>query len=325
MRTLKIALLASLASLACLGVLPQASGQTVSIPPIMKIIVPFASGSTTDLVARGVAAQLATRLGNTVVVELRGGGSTMIGAGAVANGPKDGSLLLMTTNSTVSASATLQSTPFDMNRDLMPIALIGDGPMMVGASSKSGIKTPADLVNTARAKPDTITYGTSGVGSLPHLSTELFADAAKIQLKHIPYKGGGAAVVDLAAGTIDIMFATHSTFAPHIQAGRVVPVAVTTRQPNPAFPNLPSMASVAPAYAGSVWISVFAQSGMPAPLAQRLNRELNEIAAARDMSTVLNQNGLPPLALSLEDLRIRMREEYNGWKKIAVDRKIVLE
>ncbi len=314
-----------LTTLALWGAAPQASGQTVTIPPVMKIIVPFASGSSTDLVARGVAAQLATRLGNTVVVELRGGGSTMIGAGAVANGPKDGSLLLMTTNSTVSAAATLQNTPFDLNRDLIPIALIGDGPMMVGASSKSGIKTPADLLNTARAKPDTITYGTSGVGSLPHLSTELFSDAAKIQLKHIPYKGGGAAVIDLAAGTIDIMFATHSTFAPHIQAGRVVPIAVTTRQPNPAFPGLPTMASVAPAYAGSVWISVFAQAGIPVALAQRLNRELNEIAAGREVSAILNQSGLPPLALTMEDLRVRMRDEYNGWKKIAADKKIVLE
>lgn len=322
MRHLTLALLTGLASLI---VPPPALSQAVAIPPVIKIIVPFASGSTTDLVARGTAAQLATRLGNTVVVELRGGGSTMIGAGAVANGPKDGSLLLMTTNSTVSAAATLQNTPFDMNRDLVPIALIGDGPMMVGASAKSGIKTPADLVNTARAKPDSITYGTSGVGSLPHLSTELFSDAAKIQLKHIPYKGGGAAVVDLAAGTIDIMFATHSTFAPHIQAGRVVPIAVTTRQPNPAFPGLPSLTSVTPTYSGSVWISVFAQAGIPVPLAQRLNRELNEIAAAREMSTVLNQNGLPPLALSMDELRTRMREEYNGWKKIAVDKKIVLE
>lgn len=314
-----------IATLALLASAPAAVAQQVIIPPTIKIVVPFASGSTTDLVARGTAAQLAARLGSTVIVELRGGGSTMIGAGAVANGPKDGSLLLMTTNSTVSAAATLQSTSFDMNRDLIPIAMIGDGPMMVGASAKSGIKTPADLVAAARAKPDMITYGTSGVGSLPHLSSELFADAAKVQLKHIPYKGGGAAVVDLAAGTIDIMFATHSTFAPHIQAGRVVPIAVTTRQPSPAFPALPSLTSVAPAYTGSVWISVFAQSGIPAALAQRLNRELNDIAAGKEMSALLNQNGLPPVALSLDEMRTRMRDEYLGWKKIAADKKIVLE
>jgi len=317
--------LVSITTIACLATAPAAVAQPAVIPPTIRIVVPFASGSTTDLVARGTAAQLATRLGTTVIVELRGGGSTMIGAGAVANGPRDGSLLLMTTNSTVSAAATLQSTPFDMNRDLIPIAMLGDGPMMVGASAKSGIKTPADLVAAARAKPNTITYGTSGVGSLPHLSSELFADAAKIQLQHIPYKGGGAAVVDLAAGTIDIMFATHSTLAPHIQAGRVVPIAVTTRQSVAAFPGLPTMTSVAPTYSGSVWISVFAQSGMPPALAQRLNRELNDIAAGKEMSAVLNQNGLPPVALSLDEIRTRMRDEYTGWKKIAADKKIVLE
>ncbi len=213
---------------------PMAVAQAVSIPPLIRLVVPFAPGSTTDHVARATAAQLALRLGTTVIVEHKPGASTMIGAGAVANGPRDGSMLLVTTPSTVSAAATLQKAPFDMNRDLVPIAMLGDGPMMVGASAQSGIKTPADLVAAARAKPDSVTYGTSGVGSLPHLSAELFADAARIQLKHIPYKGGGAAVVDLAAGTIDIMFATYSTLAPHIQASRAVAIAVTSRQPSPA-------------------------------------------------------------------------------------------
>lgn len=301
------------------------AAQQAPLPPIIRLIVPFASGSTTDLLARETAARLSTKLGSTVVVELRGGGSTMIGAGAVANGPRDGSMLLVTTNSTVSAAATLQSTPFDMNKDLIPIAMLGDGPMMVAASTKSGIKTPAELVAMARNKPDTVTYGTSGVGSLPHLSSELFADAAKVHLKHIPYKGGGAAVVDLAAGHIDIMFGTQSTFAPHIQAGRVVPIGITTLQPYPAFPGIPTMASAAPTYSGSVWVAVFAQSGIPASLAQRLNREINEIAATKEMTAVLNQNGLPPVALSLDEMRSRMRDEYANWKRIATDKKIVLE
>jgi tripartite-type tricarboxylate transporter receptor subunit TctC len=318
--------LAALASALCfLAAVPAALAQQAPVPPLIKLIVPFASGSTTDVVARETAARLGTKLGTTVVVEIRGGGSTMIGAGAVANGPHDGSMLLMTTNSTVSAAATLQNTPFDINKDLIPIAMIGDGPMMVAASAKSGIKTPADLVAMARAKPDTVTYGTSGVGSLPHLSSELFADAAKVQLKHIPYKGGGAAVVDLAAGTIDIMFATQSTFAPHIQAGRVVAIGVTTPQPYSAFPGLPAMATAAPGFAGSVWIAVFAQSGIPAALAQRLNRELNEIAAGKEMSATLNHNGLPPVALSLDEIRTRMRDEYTNWKRVATDKKIVLD
>lgn len=167
-----------------------ALAQQVAIPPVMKIIMPFAAGSTTDLFARAIAAQLATRLGNTVVVEVRSGGSSMIGAGAVANGPKDGSMLLITTNSTVTAAATLKSVPFDIKKDLMPIAIVGDGPILVGVSSKTGIKTPADLVAAARAKPGGLTHGTSGVASLPHLTAELFNTAAKVQISHIPYKGG---------------------------------------------------------------------------------------------------------------------------------------
>lgn len=315
--------------LAILGILclsaSLAVAQQVAIPPMMKIIMPFAAGSTTDLFARAIATQLATRLGNTVVVEVRSGGSSMIGAGAVANGPKDGSMLLITTNSTVTAAATLKSVPFDIKKDLMPVAIVGDGPMLVGVSSKTGIKTPADLVATARTKPGGLTHGTSGVGSLPHLSAELFNSAAKVQINHVPYKGGAAAVVDLAAGTIDVMFATHSTFAPHVQSGRVNLVGVTTPQSSPLFPGLPSVASVAPGFSGSVWVAMFASSGIPPALAQRLNREINEIAASKEIRDVLVTNGFPPVALPLDELRKRMNTEYDNWKAIAAAQKIVLE
>jgi len=303
----------------------SACAQQAPVPPVIKLIMPFATGSTTDLIARTVGTQLATRLGNTVVVDVRAGGSTMIGAGAVANGPKDGSQLLITTNSTVTAAATLKQVPFDMNRDLIPLSLIGDGPILIGASAKSGIKTPADLVAAARAKPDTITHGTSGVGSLPHLSAELFGQAAKVELKHIPYKGGGAAVVDLAAGTIDLMFATASTFAPHVQSGRVNVIAVTTDKPSAAYPNLPTMASVAPGYSASVWVAVFAPAGIPPALAQRLNKEINEIAASKEVREMLVTNGLPPLAVGLDPLRARMQAEYANWKNIAATKHITLE
>lgn len=317
-RQLAAGLTLSLAASWCLA-------QQVMIPPVIKIVMPFAAGSTTDLIARMLASHLATRLGTTVVVDIRGGGSTMIGAGAVANGPKDGSMLLITTNSTVTAAATLKTVPFDINRDLLPIAVIGDGPMLVGVSSKTGIKTPADLVAAARKKPDALTHGTSGIGSLPHLSVELFNAAAKVQISHVPYKGGGAAVVDLAAGTIDVMFATHSTLAPHVQSGRVNLVAVTTPQPSPLFPGLPTLTSVAPGYSGSVWVAVFASSSIPPALAQRLNREINDIAASKEVKEVLVTNGFPPVALSLGELYTRMRTEYDNWKQIAQSKKIALD
>jgi len=299
--------------------------QPVPLPAVIRLVVPFGPGSTTDVVARKTAAQLATRLGNTVVVENRAGGSTLIGSGAVVNGPKDGSLLLVTTNSTVSAAATVKTMPFNFSRDLVPIAMLSEGPILVAASAKSGFKSPADLVAAARAQPDRVTYGTSGNGSLPHLSTEAFASAAGIKLRHIPYKGGAFALVDLGSGVIDLQFGTYATFAAQIKAGRVVPIAVTSEKPSAAFPDLPVMASVAPGFKDAVWISVFAPAGLPAALAQRLNRELNEISASKELREVQESDGSAPVALALEPLRLRMLAEVTAWQKLAAEKKIVVD
>jgi tripartite-type tricarboxylate transporter receptor subunit TctC len=304
---------------------PAAIAQQVVIPPLIKMIVPFGAGSSTDIVARKTATQLAARLGTTVVVENRAGGSTMIGAAAVANAPHDGSMILVTTPSTVSAAAVLKSVAFDLNKDLIPLSILSDGPMLLAASAKSGFKSPADVVAAARANPGTVTYGTSGVGSLPHLSSEMFAAAAQVQLSHIPYKGGAFAIVDLAAGAIDLQLGTYATFAPHIKSGRIVAIGVSSRQTNPAYPGVVSMASAAPGYAGSVWIAAFAQAGTPLPLAQRLNRELNEIATSKEITSVMELDGSAPVAMSLEDLRARIRDEYANWKNIASTRKISLD
>lgn len=321
-----IKLLSASVSVLLISILsPAAIAQSSAVPPIIRIIVPFAPGASTDIVARKAATQLSSRLGNSVIVENRSGGSTMIGAGAVANGPRDGSLLLLTTPSTVSAAATMRNVPFDMNNDLIPIAMISDGPMTVAASAQSGIRSPADLVAMARANPDSVTYGTSGIGSLPHLSSEHFADAAKIRLKHIPYKGGALAVVDLAAGTIDVMLGTYLAFAPQIKAGRVHAIAVTTPQPSAALPGLPTMASVAPGYSGSVWLAVFAQANTPSSLSERLNREFNEISLTKDISETLAADGAVPVTMRLPELRARMRENFNTWKRLAVEKKIEVE
>ncbi len=304
---------------------PAAMAQQVVIPPLIKMVVPFGAGSTTDIIARRTATQLAARLGTTVVVENRAGGSTMIGAAAIANGPHDGSMILVTTPSTVSAAAVLKKVTFDLNKDLIPLAILSDGPMLLAASAKSGLKSPAEIVVAARANPGAVTYGTSGVGSLPHLSFEMFADVAQVQLRHIPYKGGAFAIVDLAAGIIDLQLGTYATFAPHIKSGRVVAIGVSSRQTSPAYPGLPSMASAAPGYAGSVWIAAFAQAGTPLPLAQRLNRELNEIATSKEITSIMEADGSAPVAMSLEELRARIRDESANWKNIASTRKISLD
>ncbi len=304
---------------------PAAFAQQAALPPLIKIVVPFAAGASTDVTARAVANQLATRLGTNVIVENRAGGSTFIGASAVAKGPKDGSMLLMTSSSTVSAAATMRSVPVDINTELVPVALLSEGPLIVAASAMTDIKTPADLVAAARARPDMITHGTGGVGTLAHIAAELLDDAAKIQLKHIPYKGASLAVNDFVAGRIDLMFGVYQTIAPQVKAGRVRVIGVTTPQPHPAFPGVPTMASAAPGYSVDIWVGFFAPIGTPPALIQRLNRELNEIAKSKEVRDIIEPDGSAPKSLTPEEFGARTRASYASWKKLATEKNIVAE
>jgi tripartite-type tricarboxylate transporter receptor subunit TctC len=237
------------AALTCLAAPSHA--QQPGVPPLIRIVVPFAAGGSTDVLARSVATQLGTRLATTVIIENRAGGGGLIGAGVVAKGPKDGSMLMLTTASLITAAATAPSPPLDVGTDLIPV---GRRSMVLAVSTKTDIKTPADLVAAARAKPDTITHGTAGVGSISHLTAEVLNDAAKIQTKHIPYKESSQAVIDLASGTIDMMVEINTSVAPQIKAGRVRLIGVTTKDPNPSFPGVLPVASAVPGFDVSFWV-----------------------------------------------------------------------
>ncbi len=324
-----LAALLSTVMLLTLPVLPTAASAQqqgpVPIPPLIKLIVPFAAGASTDVIARAIAMQLGPRLGTNVIVENRAGASGMIGTGIVAKGPRDGSQLLFTSVSTISAAATMKSPPLDVTTDIIPLSLIGQTPLLIAASTKTDIKTPADLVAAARANPDGITHGTGGVGTIAHLAAELLNDAAKIQLKHVPYKGAALAVVDMSGGTIDAMLAANTTFASQVKAGRARLVAITSLQPNPAFPGVPPMATAAPGYSIELWTAVFAPAGMPPALVQRLNRELNEIAKSKELTELMSSDGGIPLAATPEEASQRVRESYALWKKLATTKNIVAE
>lgn len=312
--------------LVLVGLMPEAFAQQLPMPPLVRIVVPFAAGSSTDAMGRALAAQLSTRLGTNVIVENRAGGSGLIGASAVAKGPRDGSMLLFTSVSMITAVATLRTASFDPIGELVPVALVGEGPLVVAVSTKTEIKTPADLVAAARARPDALTHGTAGVGTLSHLSAEFFNDAAKVQIKHIPYKGAALAVIDLAGGTIDAMFAVNTTLAPQIKAGRVRLIGVTSDQPSSAYPDLPTMNSVAPGYNTTVWTAIFAPAGTPVALVQRLNREIREIVKSdKAMQDIMQFDGVAPGALSPEELARLVRESLATWKKIATAKNIVLD
>lgn len=310
-------------ALALLG--SVAAAQQTPLPGLIRIVVPATPGSSTDAFARAVAIQLGERTGSNVIVDNKPGASTMLGSAAVAKGPKDGSMLLINSTTLVSTGASMKDPPLDVVKDLAPVAMLEQNPLVVAVSEKSGIKTPAELVAAARAAPEAITHGTTGVGSIAHIAQEQLGDAAKVKLKHIPYKGASLAVMDMAGGVIDMVMATHATVAPGIKTGRARLIAVTSSQPSPAFPGLPTMASAAPGFALDLWLGVFAPAGTPAPVVQRLNHEINEIARSPKLREMMAFDGGVPVTLTPQEMAPRIKDAFAVFRKLAVEKNIVVE
>jgi len=296
------------------------------IPAQIRLVVPFGPGGSNDVIARLVAPQLAKRLGSTVIVENRPGAAGSIGSDAVAKGAKDGSVLLLTSSSLLTSAATMpRTTPYNVLTAFAPVAMVGQGPMLLAVSASTAIRTPADLVAAAQANPGGITYGTSGPGSIAHMSSEMLSDAAKVQMLHVPYKGAAAALLDMASGQINMMISNYSSIVTQIKSGRVRPVAVTSRLPSSSFPNLPPMAVAAPGFSAEIWVAVFAPAGTPAALVARFNREINEIANAPEIRTILENDGSVPTPYSPAEVAQRVRDDFAAWKKIATDKNISAE
>ena len=303
---------------------PAAVAQ-VAMPRLIKIVVPFSPGASNDVIARAVAQQLSRRLDTTVIVENRPGAAGVIGADVVAKAPRDGSVLLLTSSSFLTAAATQPTVPYDVVGAFAPVAMLGEGPLVLAVSATTPYKTPADVLAAARAKPDELNYGSAGVGSIGHLATEILDVAADVRMRHVPYKGAANAVLDLASGQIQVMISSYSTLAPLVKAGKVRTVAVTSKSPHPAFPDLPTVAAVVPGYTVDIWVGVFAPAGTPPGIVVRLNRELNEIATSPELAPILEPDGTVPTALTPAVFAGRVKSELAQWKQIATDRKIVAE
>lgn len=313
-----------LATLLCTAAWAQTDAER--IPATIKLVVPFAPGGSNDVIARAIAPALAKRLGTTIIIDNKPGAAGSIGADAVAKGPKDGSILLLTSSTLVTSAATMpRTTPFDVNTAFAPVALIGQGPMLLAVSATTPIKTPADFIAAARNNPGAISYGTSGPGSIAHMSSEMLAEAAKIQMLHVPYKGAAPALLDLASGQIQMMVSNYSSLVAQIKAGRVRPLAVTSRTASPSFPDLPPMGNLAPGFSAEIWVAVFAPAGTPAALVQRMNREINEVARQPEVKALLEADGTLPVALPPAEVAARIREDFAAWKKIAVAKNISAE
>lgn len=292
----------------------------------IKLIVPFAPGGSNDNIARVIAMQLSTRLGQSIIIENKGGRGGTLGTNSVAKSAPDGYTLLLTSSSLTTNAATSKKLPFSPEKDLEAIGKIGAGAFVVVVSPKSSVKTLAEFVAQARAQPGTITFGSAGVGGINHLGTELLASAAKIELLHVPYKGIGLAFSDLIGGQIQMLLPSIASAVPHIKAGNMRPLAVTSASRSPQLPDIPTVAEAGvPGYDLEVWWGLTGPAGMPKPVVARLNQELNKVLVSDEMKTLLAREGAEPQPTTPQQFGQLIRSDIERWTRLMKDSHIQTE
>ncbi len=309
-----------------LAVFP-AGGALAAYPErTVRIVVPFAPGGGTDVVARTLADSMAKDLGVSVIIENKPGAGTIIGTQAVAASRADGYTLLMGTFSHAVNSSLSARLPYDPHRDFAPVALVARSFNIVVVNPKSSIRTISDLIAAAKANPDKLTYGTFGVGTSAHLAGELFKDLAKVQMTAVPYKGAAPAITDLIGGQIDVMFTTVASAASLVESGQLRAIAVTSAQRSPAFPQLPTVAEAGvPGYAAESWYGLFAPAGTPREVVERLNQSAAVAVQSEAFKRLAVNEGLVMVARPPEELERYLRAEEDRWRRVIRDAGIKIE
>ena len=293
-----------------------AFAQSYPAKPV-RIIVPFAPGGGSDLAGRLVAAKLSERMGTQFIVENRPGAGSNLGAEIAVKAPPDGyTLLLISASYTVNPS--VYKLTFDPINDITPIIQISGGPYVVAIHPSVPASNLKEFVEYARKQPEKLAYGSSGSGSIMHVASEYFLDAAKIKVLHIPYKGTGPAVADTIGGQVQLVFGAVPVTLPHVKAGRLRALAVTTDKRIAAAPDLPTVAeSGYPGYEVTNWHGLVGPKGLPHDIVARLNKEIGEVVKGDDMKKNLAADGLEPAGGSPERFGQILKNEMVRWAKVV--------
>ncbi|HSQ04533.1 MAG TPA: tripartite tricarboxylate transporter substrate binding protein [Burkholderiales bacterium] len=292
--------------------------QTYPSKPI-RFIVPFAPGGGGDIIVRTVAQKLTERLGQSVVVDNRTGAGGNIGTETAARSPNDGYTLLMANVAPMAINVSLyRNLPYDPVRDFTPITLMASFPNVLVVHPSVPARSIKELIALARAKPGTLTYASAGSGSTTHLAAEFFRSQAGIDLIHVPYKGGGPALVDLLAGQVTMYFGSMPASLPHITTGRLRALGVTSLQRSTAAPDIPTLAeSGFPGFEAVTWIGAVAPAGVAQPIVSRLNTELTEIMHERQVRERLEAQGAEPITDTPEAFAAYIRDEIRKWATVV--------
>jgi tripartite-type tricarboxylate transporter receptor subunit TctC len=312
-----------------LAALPLAIATLVCVAPAqaqdgfpsrqIRIIVPFAPGGATDMLARLVGQKMGETFNQTVLVENRPGAGGNIGAEAGAKAPPDGHTLTLAAAGFMAVNPSVYAKlGYDSVKDFQPISLLVHAPLLFVVHPKVQAQTVKEFINLAKANPGKLTIGNGGTGTAQHLGGEYFTSAADIQVIHVPYKGSAPATTDLLGGVFDAQFDNMVTLIPHVKAGKLRALGVSSARRVPLLPDVPTIAeSALPGFETGTWYGIVAPAGTPQPVVARLNREINRILALPDVREKLLAQGLEPAGDSPAEFSALIRSEIAKYAKIV--------
>ncbi|OIM98518.1 hypothetical protein A9236_03990 [Polynucleobacter sp. QLW-P1DATA-2] len=284
----------------------------------IKVLVGYAPGGAVDLVARTLGQSLSTSMGQPVVIENKPGAGTNIAVKQLIDSPPDGYTLMVAANALAANMSLYKPQPFDIDKDITPIAMIGRVPVVIATSADSKYQKLSDLIKAAKANPDFITYGTPGNGATPHMAMKFFEQAAGISLKHVPYKGGSPAITDLIGGQLDLVAVNMLEVAPHVKSGKLKIVAVMSSKRSPLFPDVPTVAeSGFPGFEASVWYSLIAPAKTPAAIVKILHTQVEKALQSKEMIERLGSVGGEVSPGTMAQFTAYLNSERKRYEKLV--------
>jgi tripartite-type tricarboxylate transporter receptor subunit TctC len=287
----------------------------------VRIVVPFAPGGGTDLIARTLGQGMSQALGQPVIIDNKPGAGTVIGTDLVAKSAPDGYNLVIATLAHAVNPSLLSKLPYNNDTAFAPVSLIGRGPNVLVVRTESPFKTVKDVLDAARSGKK-LTYASQGNGTSAHLAGEMFANLTKLDFLHIPYRGAGPAMVDVLGGQIDLFFGTAAAVGNLVDQGKLRALAVTTPEPSPAFKGVPTVAASVPGYAVESWYGFFVRAGTPAPVIAKLNAAVKKAAQNPEFVKKVEQEGLIVTASEPAEFDRYVKAEEARWRKIVKENNI---
>ncbi len=310
---------AGMAAIALAGLLPATASAQAAYPsrPI-KLVVPFAPGGGVDLIARVVGQKLGDRLGQSIVVENKPGASAMLGTDQVAKSAPDGYTLLMTSTSIAANQSLFKKVPYDSRKDFTPIGMVANAPAIVAVNPGLPARNLQQFVTLARGAKDPLPYASFGIGSSPHLVTELFEGATGAKLLHVPYKGGGPAVLATLSGETSLIIPSMVPVLQHIKEGKLRALGIASERRHPLLPDVPTLREQGVAMETGTWFGILAPAGLPPAVATRLTAELNEVLKDKDVAAKLISEGAEVTPMDPRTFANYIESETRRWREVVM-------